>query len=321
MKHNYKLIIAILFFLLIGSFTFAKEEDNNTQIEKEESTEDVEKQEGEEIDRDALLRELEEIKERISYLKWRLEGVRLKKQLVSGSYIVLDINDKEVLIDNNANQKYPIASITKLMSSLIVKENKDVEEEVVLTNEMLSTIYNKTSTLFPNLLISIKNLLSASLISSINDAAESFNHIIEDDLILLMNKKTRTINMGQTSFVDAHGISKDNISSSNDVAKLLYYIYLKHPDLLEITANDDFWLPDRSNNLVKFVNRNLFHEVPEFIGGKTGFINASKQTFAGVFEFEEEPYIIVLLYSTNRLNDTKRITEWIKRKPQIKTNK
>ncbi len=328
MKHNLKLIVVLFtLFLSAGSLVGAEsmacdicdknsEDKNHSEDYNKES---IKKDSGEmtEEEREVLLNELKTIRERINYLKWKLEGVRLKKELNSNAYIVLDINSKEALIKNNERKQLPIASITKLMSSLVAKKYKDTEEEVTITNEMLSTIYNKTDALWPNLVISIKNLLSASLISSINDAAESLNYIVGKNLILIMNKSAEVLNMTQTSFVDAHGISKDNVSSANDIARLLYYIRLKHPDLLEITINDDFWLPDRNNNLIKFTNRNLFHEIPEFIGGKTGFTNASKQTFAGIFEFKENPYIIVLLYSTNRLNDTKKITEWLKRRPVV----
>lgn len=335
MKYSLK-VVSIFFVLLMGLTTFVNSvnadcdscaffeeeqgeeergtKDNEDNYQDENKDQDVNENE---INREALKEELKIIRARINYLKWRLEGVRLKKNLVSGAYIVLDVNDREVLLNKNEKEKYSIASITKLMSSLVAKKYKDTEEEVTITNEMLSTIYNKTDALWPSLVISIKNLLSASLISSINDAAESLNHIVGDNLILMMNKSAEVLDMNQTSFADAHGISRENISSASDIARLLHYIHLRHPDLLEITVNDDFWLPDRNNNLIKFRNLNLFHQIPEFIGGKTGFTNAAKQTFAGMFEFEEDPYIVVLLYSTNRTNDTKLITDWLRRKPAV----
>ncbi len=325
MKYKLKFLVTIVFLLFVGSLVTVSAEDCdvcNTGINEEENTEkETTDEEDDKIDRDALLKELEKIKEKISYLKWRLEGVRLKKKLNSGAYIVLDINDREVLIKESENKVVPIASITKLMSSLVAKGSKDIEEEVVLTREMLSTIYNKTDALFPNLVISIKNLLSASLISSINDASQCLNYVVREDLIPVMNKTAQALDMKQTSFVDAHGIGKDNISSANDIARFLYYIYLNHSDLLELTTNDDFWLPDRNNNLIKFKNNNLFHEVPEFVGGKTGFTDAARNTFAGVFEFDEDPYIIVLLYSYTRTNDTNLIIDWIRRKPPVAVDK
>ncbi len=331
MKYNIK-VITVFFILMLSFVSFVKAEDaycddcnfideqyEEKNIEESENIIDDEANDSsdiiDEIDKEALQEELKKIRARINYLKWRLEGVRLKRNLVSGAYIVIDVNDREVLLKDNEDEKLPIASITKLMSSLVAKKYKDPEEEVTITNEMLSTIYNKTDALWPSLVISIKNLLSASLISSINDAAESLNYIVGENLILVMNKSAETLNMTQTSFADTHGISKDNISSANDVARLLYYIYLRHPDLLEITVNDDFWLPDRNNNLIKFKNNNLFHEIPEFVGGKTGFTNAARNTFAGVFEFDEDPYIVVLLYSYGRTNDTKLIVDWLRKKP------
>ncbi len=262
-----------------------------------------------------LIEIIDYLKKQISFLKWQKEGVFLQKKINSASYIVVDITNEKVLLTKNPTIAYPIASITKLMSALVVKENYEINQEIVLSSNMINTLYNKTPALFPNLSISITNLISASLISSINDAAESLNYVVERDLIEMMNEKTAAISMHNTAFADAHGISSQNISTAQDLAKLMYYLRLQHPDILEITRKNDFSLIDKDNNSILFRNLNLFHGAKEFVGGKTGFTNAAQLTFSGIFDYSNTEYIVVLLYTKNRANDTKQIIEWLQRRP------
>ncbi len=281
----------------------------------EEILQEISEGEDEDYDIEKLREILRGIKRDIDYLRWRREGDVLKNRLHSSSFIVLDVTGEQIVLERNSTQRYSIASITKLMSSLVVAQEKKLEEEVVLRSEMLSTAYNKTPALFPSLSISIENLLTASLTRSINDAAETLNYVVDGDLIDLMNSKAREITMHQTSFVDAHGISRKNISSAVDITKLLYYISIKHPEILEITSKDGFWLVDQSNNRVNFTNLNLFHGFSGFVGGKTGYATTARQTFAGMFEVKDRDYIIVFLHSENRREDTKEVIDWLEKRP------
>ncbi|MDD4201724.1 MAG: hypothetical protein PHU39_03060, partial [Candidatus Pacebacteria bacterium] len=104
-----------------------------------------------------------------------------------------------------------------------------------------------------------------------------------------------------------------NRSTSKDLVKLLLYIHKNHPEILEIGKDDNFWLPDNTGRMLKFKNVNNFYNIPEFIGGKTGYLPEAKQTLASLFDVKEKPIAIVLLYSENRQTDTLKILNWLKK--------
>ncbi len=302
-----------------GSYINGAEEHSSIK-EIEIQEEDENKQDSYDLSRSSytieeLIEIIDYLKRQISFLKWQKEGIGMQRNINSASYLVVDMTNEKVLLSKNPTVRYPIASITKLMSALAVKESHEIDQEIVLSSNMLSTLYNKTPALFPNLSISITSLISASLIGSINDAAESLNYVVERDLIEMMNEKTKTISMHNTAFADAHGISSQNISTAQDLAKLMYYLRIQHPDILEITRKSDFWLTDQNNNPVLFRNLNLFHGSSDFVGGKTGFTNAAQLTFSGIFNYDDTEYIVVLLYTKNRASDTKQIIEWLQKRP------
>ena len=81
---------------------------------------------------------------------------------------------------------------------------------------------------------------------------------------------------------------------------------------MSITKNNNFRLPGETGNLLKFKNVNNFYQLPEFIGGKTGYLPEAKQTSASLFNLNEGPIAIILLYSKNRQTDTLRILNWLK---------
>jgi len=97
------------------------------------------------------------------------------------------------------------------------------------------------------------------------------------------------------------------------LVKLLSYIQKNHPDILEMTKENDFWLPDITGNLLKFQNVNNFYPLPEFIGGKTGYLPEAKQTLASIFNVNGKQIAIILLYSGNRQADAFSIIKQIRK--------
>jgi D-alanyl-D-alanine carboxypeptidase len=226
--------------------------------------------------------------------------------------LAINLSDNSVLLSKNPDKSYPMASITKLMSAIIVLENIDANSKIKLTEEMLKPTGN-SSALFSGLEISAENLLKASLIQSSNDATEALEYFMEKKKFLtLMNQKAKELKMANTIFYDVHGLNPDNTSSASDLVKLLAYIYKKHPEILSITMNNNFWLPDQTGKLLKFTNLNSFYPLATFIGGKTGYLVEAKQTFASIFNINGKPVAIILLYSNNHQADTFAILKKIK---------
>lgn len=228
------------------------------------------------------------------------------------AYIVVDVKSKKIILEKNIDQKYPIASVTKLMNAVIVLENINTKTQIRLTKDMLKP-EGQSPSLFINLKIPVADLLKASLIQSVNDAAQALSHAVgAGRFVKLMNKKAKALGMDHTVYYDAHGLNPKNVSTAGDLAKLMAHIYQNRPEILSITKNNDFWLPDVKGRLLKFKNLNNFYIMPDFIGGKTGYLVEAKETMASLFMINEKPVIIVVLRSDNAQADTLKLVELTK---------
>ncbi|HUV81019.1 MAG TPA: serine hydrolase [Patescibacteria group bacterium] len=254
-------------------------------------------------ERSLLLQQIEILKHEIQVFQSLLLNLQLKQEVSAASYIVVNLSDNSVILTKNADQIYPIASVTKLMNAVIASEQIEKDQTIQLTEKMLEPLGSSPS-IFSGLKISAENLLKASLIQSTNDAAEALSYFSGKDKFLdLMNQKAKELDMENTSFSDTHGLSTANRSTASDLAKLVAYIHQEHPEIWQITKTNDFWLPDASGWLFKFQNVNNFYLLNEFIGGKTGYLPQAKQTLASIFRVNEKPLAIILLYSDNRQAD------------------
>jgi D-alanyl-D-alanine carboxypeptidase len=253
--------------------------------------------------KDRLMRQVEVLKREISVLQTLLSNFQLRQSINASSYLAVDLSENSVLSEKNPNQAYPIASVTKLMTSVVALENIDKSKEITLTEQMLEP-FGRSPVLYKGASVSAGNLLKAMLIQSTNDAAESLSYFVgKEKFLKLMNQKAEELGMKDTYFYDAHGLNPKNHSTASDLVKLISYIYNNHPEILAITRNNDFWLEDSSGAMLKFYNVNNFYYLPSFVGGKTGYIVESKQTLASVFKVREKPVAIVVLHSDNREAD------------------
>jgi D-alanyl-D-alanine carboxypeptidase len=259
-----------------------------------------------------LIPEIQILIEEILGLEKLILKLQLQKEITAQSYAVIDISNNSIILEKNINQPYPIASITKLMAAIIAFENINLDQRITLTKKMLKP-EGYSPSLFLGLNVKAKDLLKAGLIQSTNDAVEALTYFLKREKFLkLMNQKAKELEMDNTIFYDAHGLNPANISTASDMAKLLKYIHQSHPEILSITKDNDFWLPDKKGRLLKFKNLNNFYQIPEFVGGKSGYLPEAKQTFASVFNVKGKPIAIILLFSQDRKTDTLKILDWLK---------
>lgn len=259
-----------------------------------------------------LIQQIQILQQEIQHLQALILSLQSQQEITAASYLAVNLSRNSVVLEKNTNQPYPIASITKLMNAVVAFENIDTDQTITLTEKMLEPLGYSPS-LFLGLNVSANNLLRASLIQSTNDASESLTYFLGKGKFLeLMNQKAKELDMANTVFFDAHGLNPANRSTATDLAKLLAYILKNHPEILSITKDDNFWLPDPTGRLLKFKNLNNFYDLPEFIGGKTGYLPEAKQTLASLFNVNNEPVAIILLYSSNRQSDTFKIINQLK---------
>ncbi len=313
MKQKVSIFLIALFFLF---FPFVNIILSSSQLKTE-------------AQRESFLSRYRRIEREARDLRWMLKKIELKEKLNAQSYLVVDMESNSPLLSKNENAWYPIASITKLMSSLVAVEHIDPRETITLSHDMLVGYNQRSPALLPGYRVSAENLIKASLIQSTNDASEALTYFMgEGSLVLLMNKKAKEIGMEKARFYDAHGLAgisslqskfpNPNISTANDLVKLISYIHENHPKILEATTKENFQLPGncpQHGGICTFRNTNIGHKVEEFVGGKGGYLGIAKQTYTGVFDFNGRKYIMVLLYSDNRNSDIQNISNWLRERP------
>jgi D-alanyl-D-alanine carboxypeptidase len=259
-----------------------------------------------------LFQQIEILRHEISLLQMLLANMNLRQEIVSPSYIAVDLSTDSILLEKNSNIRYPIASITKLMTSVIALEKINKDQKIILDKEMLEP-FGHSPTLFLGASVTAENLVKANLIQSTNDASQALAVFLgRNNHLNLMNQKAKEIGMNNTFFYDAHGLSSTNRSTASDLVKLLSYIHKNHPEILSITRDNNFWLPDSSGSLLKFQNVNNFYYLGSFVGGKTGYLPEARQTIASIFNVNQKATAIVVLYSTNRQADVFSIIRRIK---------
>lgn len=290
-----KLLLPLLFFVVIFTFCGAAGLARAQETPKPSATVLI----------DAL-------KQEISLFQMLLANLRTKNAISSPAHIAIDLESGKTLLSKNPEQNRPIASITKMMNAVVARENIADDKQIIINDAMLAPL-GGSPTIYKGLAISAQNLLRASLIQSTNDAAEALAQTAgKEKFLALMNQKAAELGMANTAFYDSCGLDPKNRSTPADLAKLVAHVHKNHPEILDISKSNDFWLADKSGNLMKFQNVNNFYPMSAFLGGKTGYLPEAKQAIASVFEVNKKPVAIVALYSANRQNDVFRILEKLK---------
>jgi D-alanyl-D-alanine endopeptidase (penicillin-binding protein 7) len=234
------------------------------------------------------------------------------QNISSLAYVAVDLSNGNVLAQKNQNSVLPIASITKLMNAVVVEEHVSPTKTVTLTKPMLKP-EGTSPALFAGANLTVNQLLQAALTQSVNDAANALSYTLgTKKFVALMNAKAKLLGMESTTFVDPDGLNSSNVSSPTDLGKLLAYIYKNHPDILNMTKEDNFQLPDKTGTMCLFQNVNNMYNNSDFLGAKAGYIVESKQTLASVAIINGKPVAIVLLYSKTRAADALNIVSWLK---------
>ncbi len=236
-----------------------------------------------------------------------------KKPRVSAlSYYVGDLDTGELILEKNKEEKFPIASVSKLMTATVSDDARTPEKEIKITKEALAT-EGENGGFRLNEVVKVKDLLYPLLLESSNDAAEALARGFgRETFLAAMNKKANSIGMLSTSFLDPSGLSEKNISTSFDLFKFAKYLKSSKPDLLRITTEKSF-----SNKKHVWFNNSQFLGTDGYEGGKRGFIDESLQTVVSLFNVSLSSAAprnigIVLLKSPDRYKDVTNILAYLK---------
>ena len=244
--------------------------------------------------------------------------------VASSGVLVFDPNSGQTLFAKNADQVTPIASITKLMTAMVVLDAQlSMEEPVELTTDDIDLLKNTRSRLPIGSHFRRDDLLRLALMASDNRAASALGRNYPGGItafVTAMNAKAMALGLTQTHYVDSSGLSPANVSSPQDLAKLVAAA-AKYPVITEYSTTGavNVTLPD-SRRKLNFVNTNALVRSSDWKIGlsKTGYINEAGKCLVMQAMIANQPVVIVLLDSWGRLTrvgDANRIRKWLEKNP------
>ena len=243
-----------------------------------------------------------------------IEKAELKKPSLSAEgYLVADIQTGEIILGKNKAKQFPVASLTKLMTALVSLETIDQSQIAIVPPEALIGENPSIKGLSEGEVISTSSLLYPLLLESSNAAAKTLaGHIGTKNFVNYMNGETGSIGLPNTYFADSSGLSSRNISTPEDLFKLVSYIFKNKRQILDITRKKEF-----EEGMKKWANGDKFSGLENFLGGKTGYTDSAGQTFAGVFslpsaEAGQREIAVIILKSKDRDDDVIKILNYLR---------
>jgi D-alanyl-D-alanine endopeptidase (penicillin-binding protein 7) len=243
-----------------------------------------------------------------------------KPDLRSNAFYVLDESGSKVLAARNEGIAVPIASITKLMTAMVVLEGKQsMDEPVVIDIADIDTIKGSRSRLPVGTAFRREDLLRIALMASDNRAAAALGRTYPGGtpaFVEAMNAKSKMIGMHNATFVDPTGLAPANVASPQDLA-LLVAEASSFPQIREYSTTPELHvtLPN-SKHPMGFNNTNALVRSSNWDIGlsKTGYINEAGKCLVMHATIGNNPVVIVLLDSwgkLTRMGDANRIKKWL----------
>jgi len=243
--------------------------------------------------------------------------------LASNVALVMDQSSSDVLFEKNANVTLPIASITKLMTALVVVESRqDMQEMLEITSEDIDREKNSSSRLRVGSRLSRANMLHIALMSSENRAASALGRHYPGGIrafVVAMNAKAKELGMSGTHYVDSTGLSSANVATARDLAKLVSAAS-HHPVLCQYST-DTKYVVEPGGHSLQYANSNRLVNNPDWEIGlqKTGYISEAGRCLVMQANINGRQIVMIFLDSKgkySRLGDAQRIRKWLEDQPQ-----
>jgi D-alanyl-D-alanine endopeptidase (penicillin-binding protein 7) len=238
--------------------------------------------------------------------------------LSASAVLVVDQDTSEVLFSKNEKVALPIASLTKLMTGLVVVDaNLPMDEKITITYEDVDTYKGSSSRLAVGTTLTRGEMLRLALMSSENRAAHALGRTFPGGMaqfVRLMNQKARELGMYDTRYVEPTGLRSENQSSARDLATLVSAAY-QRPLLRELSTWPEYEV-NVGRRVLQYRNSNrLVRESDWEIGlQKTGYISEAGRCLAMQAEVAGRKLIMVFLDaadSVHRIRDAERVRHWV----------
>ncbi|MDI9569544.1 MAG: D-alanyl-D-alanine endopeptidase [Pseudomonadota bacterium] len=245
-----------------------------------------------------------------------------KLVLHSGFALVEDQRTGETLVQKNPQAVVPIASITKLMTAMVILDAQlDLNEPLVIQREDIDCLRHSRSRLPVGTSLTRQEALLLALMASENRAAHALGRTYpggREAFVASMNAKARAIGLTATRFTEPTGLSEGNTSSAQDLARMVGAAY-HYPLIREFTTCEEAFIQS-GRRILAFHNTNRLVKSPRWQIGlsKTGFIDEAGRCLVMQAEVARRPVLIILLDAQGKMTrygDANRIKQWMERSP------
>jgi serine-type D-Ala-D-Ala endopeptidase (penicillin-binding protein 7) len=239
-------------------------------------------------------------------------------QLRSAAFMVQDQRTGEYLMSKRAEISLPIASITKLMTAMVILDARlDMDETIAIEEQDKDILRHSRSHLPVGACLSRREALLLTLMASENRAAHALARTYPgglDALVQAMNKKAHAIALRDARFVDPTGLSDENVASAKDLSRLVD-VASRYPQICDFSTQKEATLEFRRKS-IRFANTNALikNRKWQISLSKTGYIEDSGRCLVMRTQLAQRPVLIVLLNSfgkNTRLADAARIKTWL----------
>lgn len=255
-----------------------------------------------------------------------LINVRAEETIdVSSKNIILyNLNDDNIIYEKNADSRVNIASLTKIMTSIVAIENiDDFDKKIIVTSDMLKDVTDDLSVagFKPGEIITYNDLLYGTLLKSGADATNILAISISgsvNNFVKLMNNKAKELNMNNSSFSNTIGIEGNNhYSSARDISILLKYS-LKNDKFKEIFTTKHYMSENKEHDMngpLKIITDTDGMNIKYIKGAKTGYTSKAGLCLASIASYNDVNYLLVTIGAdyenkTQAIDDSKKIYEY-----------
>ena len=238
--------------------------------------------------------------------------------LRSAVALVQDASSGETLIAKNLGAILPIASITKLMTAMVILDSGlNLEQRVAISGDDYDNLKGTRSRLRPGTVLTRDELLLLALMSSENRAAFSLARTYPGGtatFVAAMNEKARALGMNDSKFIDPTGLSSGNVSTAHDLARMVAAAH-EYPLIRQYSTRESATIQSFGRSLDYRNTNGLVRSANWDIGlSKTGYISEAGRCLVMRVRMQSREVIVVLLDSwgkLSRVGDAHRIKKWL----------
>jgi D-alanyl-D-alanine endopeptidase (penicillin-binding protein 7) len=240
-------------------------------------------------------------------------------KLASAVAMIVDQSSGATIYSHNASNPAPIASITKLMTAMVVLDaGLSMDEPITVAEEDVDSLRNSGSRLRVGTTLTRQEMLQIALMASENRAAAALARTYPGGttrFVAAMNRKAAELGMSRSHFVDSTGLHSQNVSTAEDLVKMVRAGH-NYEQIRAMSTTEAYDVVQDNGRLTPYKNTNALVKSPSWDIGlsKTGFINEAGRCLVMQAKIASRPVIIVLLDSWGkytRIADARRVKKWL----------